>query len=1129
MSTSLNLYATKVFEEHPTSLWPVDEEVGYINLGGSTFSSLSEWLVSRADPIPNMSLEVSLPNLPTHQHNSQVYSYQATGGLIAFDSPTFIQEQDVSFDMGSVAMGFYIYSPDRSVDVRAGISYTDDSGQQQVLRATRVDPVVNVPARSRKMWAFVSFTFELPDSFQDLNPFIELSYVDTGIDYQFAIFGVSFGQWAEEFHSVSPGVIPQDAPENFPVSGIKLVPAQPYGLQGNPGYYVVKDNSLLSKNSGMPLVFGTQNSTVIYPGDAVPSFILPGEGFLNKSGLYKKSTFEFWTNIQSNAVQDRRIFGPLNSLDGLYVDKHLLRLKVGDSSSSFPVGEWGRPMLISIRLGRENASLLVNGEEVLSILIDSSQYPEPDSDWLAFFAYEDVPIIQIESPAIYPYEVPAIVQKRRFVYGQGVQYPTSIKGLNHSSTVAFDHAMDGSSKNVRYPQTSSWSSGVSNNLQVGQTSLDLPQYPLPRVYISDDSLDWQESMSSIFDAQDPYFKIRPTEDFASANGYLYLDNLSFLSETPKAIFGAFESANSSDKQSLIILVKDSTSDTFEIYLESGKIRYSLNGSVFFDQDAPPAGNVFFAGFDSIKAQGFGGAVAAFLSSTQSFKLFIGGAPNTGTTFSGKILRVSICGKDNLTKFFGVFADNGLAAQITEGIENNALSQNATYTLLPTSSLSKFKLDIATQSSWQNYVPLSYFAKNVLNAQNKQYKSLDFLQFNIDYVKLDNYIGDDYDTSNMPVKTYIAFEYLNNGVSPQRNLVKKLTRGGVIKPGEEWLTTKYEVLNDTIIKFPLGVDKFSLALVIYIEVDSSGISTDNIRIRSLDISSRSFGNQPNQIKTMFGPGVVPYKRSGLYFEYKDVSPFSIAKESSPYLHLTKYKGARSRVPFTNAGIEGLSVPININKESFFKIDLFQLSMRYDEADFPISPVQLFEIETPNEYLRFYLVADSNTRKRGQVYAIDSRTSSLRSDIVFYVNGRATKRPIVSSKIWTTLSFSFLNTLDFSRSVGAFRVTSPILFDNLSYYHQSQEDEVQRFALRKWSAVRSGLDTTIDWENWKDDTWQEVLFLAQTDSELADAELVYKTFTGTNSFIFDSGSRLLVNNYRSSIYKDAVWTSSVITPV
>jgi hypothetical protein len=49
-------------------------------------------------------------------------------------------------------------------------------------------------------------------------------------------------------------------------------------------------------------------------------------------------------------------------------------------------------------------------------------------------------------------------------------------------------------------------------------------------------------------------------------------------------------------------------------------------------------------------------------------------------------------------------------------------------------------------------------------------------------------------------------------------------------------------------------------------------------------------------------------------------------------------------------------------------------------------------------------------------------------------------------------------------GAIRFTSPILFNNISYYQTTQLDEIQRFAFRKWSAVRSGIDNPLNWGYW-----------------------------------------------------------------
>lgn len=1132
---SLNLYATKVFEEHPSALWALDENIGYLALGNQPdFNSLGMWYVEGGSRIDASQFESVLPFIPSYDLDlNPLFLQGADSGAITIDAPITIQQSDVNLEQGTMSVGTYVYAPDRSIEVIATITYNQNGIPSEWIRSTRVDPIANVPARSRKMWAFVSFTFELPDSFSDLTIRFEIDYTASAVPFQVAMFGATVGQWAEEFQSTQRGITTVPVPSEIPVTGsdLALMPANAYGVQENPGYYVVQDNLLLSQNSGMPLVFGSDSSTVIRPSkDGSPSVILPGLGFLNEAGKSRELTFETWMSVQSNAVSDKRIFGPITSSDGLYVGKHLLKLKVGSQEASFSVGEWGRPMLVSIRSGKTLVSLVVNGEQVLSIPLDTSEFPAKEEDWVGFFAYEDVPIINIECPAIYPYEVPAIVQKRRFVYGQGVEFPTSIRGLNHTSIVSFDNSVANAAKTVRYPETRPWSSGASENIDANQSSLSLPEYAAPSVSLSNKSVDWELAMAADFNSADPSFGIRSSSLPTDLNGYFYFENISFLNETPFAVFGVFENTESpTSKETLFVLQNNVTQETLEVYVQDGNLNYSLSSlenPVFFSEELPETGEEFVAGLDFVKAQDFGGQVSSFVSNVQSLSMFLGGAKDFSSTFVGKIKRLAFTSKNNLARFSNVFPDNGIADISAHTL---ATSQNATYTLLPKMSLGGFLLDIATSSSWQDYVPVSYFAKKVKGLDDSLYESVDFLQFNVDYIKLNNFIGDEYDTSEMPVKTYVAFEYLNNGVSPSRPSTVPLDKVGVVQPGQEWKTSRYEVLNDTIIKFPVGEDKTILSLIIYVEVESEGVLSDQVKLRYIDISSQALGNQPNKIGTQFGKSVIPYKRSGLYFEYKSISPFSISKDSSPYLHLTKYSGMRPRIPFTYAGFEGISVPINTSKEPFYKVDLFQFSMRYDEPTFPTSPVQLFEIQSETDYIRFYLVADSNTQKRGQIYAIDSNTGTVRSDIVFFVNGKPVRRAILNSHSWTTLSFSFLDSISFANYTGAIRITSPVLFDNLSYYQSSQLDEVQRFSFRKWSAVRSGLDTTLDWEYWKDSTWQEVLYLAESDAELSDAENIYKTYTGTNSFIFDASSSLVLNNYRSSVYKDLEWDSSIIIPV
>jgi hypothetical protein len=1150
MTNSLNLYATRVFAEHPISLWALDESVGYISLISEENRSLTEWAISGANLVDE---ETLLDQVPVQPFKDSVANHlleeENNFGIFNLQSNFSINEADIDQGLGSFAIGFYAFSLNRSFQARIGFTYINPENDEEY----EVVKSVNVPAQSRRGWSFVQETFSLPNNFDNLSPVIEIEYVKTDIPFELSINGISFGQWSEEFSTTSLGVTPADLPDNIALDSM-AVEARPYGLQGNSGYYLSNGTKLYAKNTGMPLVIGSRNSTVITPNDELPSLIVPGNGFMNQLGKFSPATFEFWASIQSNAVSDKRIFGPIASDDGVYVDRHLLKLKIGNKVGSYPVGEWARPLLIDIRTTDKNASMLINGEEVISLVFSDGPPNLPaekdgagrSQDWLGFYAHEDVPIIQIESVAVYSYEVPAIVQKRRFVYGQGVDFPTSITGMNHSSTVAVDYSVSNYAKNVRYPATNRWSAAHSENLLTTKTHLSLPDYKVPQLFLNSDENDWYEASYQYFNENSPSFSFNYDESWSDVQGYLYFENIGFLKESPASIYGVFESIeNNSNKQTLMRFVNSNEATALDISLESGTISYSIefiNGDlekeseVFYECSGNSVGDKFAVGLDfTLASRNFGSRVSAFIGTIQSSKLFIGGNSDYVNTFSGKIHRVSLSGKNNLGKLQNVFSTNGLALDYFDGelAENsNKLTQTATYTLVGSKIIDRFELDIATDSYWEDYIPLSYFGKYAVDQKQDQFFTLDFLQFNIDYVRLQRFLNNTYDTSQMPVKTYVSFQYLKNGANQNPtyfNNTEALPKDGVVRPGDEWINTKYEVLNDTVIKLPLGINIKNVALVLHLEIVSAGVINDNIKIKFLDVASQALGYSPNKIKTKFGAEVIPYKKSGLYFEYKGVSPFSTYKQSTPYLYLTKHSGIRSRTPWTFLGNEGLSLPINKNLASFFKVDGIQMVLRYEETSFPTAPVQIFEIQSATEYIKFYLVADSNTQQRGQIYAIDNNTGRLRSDIVYYIDGKVVKRPILNLNTWFTLGLSFTNTLSFEDVTGALRFTSPILFNNVSYYQTTQLGEIQRFAYRKWSAVRAGLDESLDWDVWDSVAWQEVLFLAETTPDITDLSDIYSIYTGTNSFIFDSLSNLVVNNYSSSVYKDLSWTSSVITPV
>lgn len=1320
MTTSLNLYATKVFSEQPTALWALDDTTDYIALIPEANQDLSTWSVSGATV---GGTPVGLPPAPFRTiPNNRLLESSGNGGVITLTSPVALDETNLNQELGSFAIGAYFFTYDRTVSIRLGYEYTDPESLEpsEIIRSTDPPEPPSILQRvaPERSWMFISETFQLPESFQDLKFIIEISYTTTETPYELAINGVNIGQWAEEFHLESIGVSPQPLPSNINIDS-KGIEALTYGLEGASGYYLSRNNILYAKNSGLPLVYGAFNSTVIFPNTDRPSLIIPGFGAMNESGKYKTFTVEFWAKIQSNTIVPRRIFGPIASADGLYVEGPFLKLKIGDSLGSHYVGSWDRPMLINIRLKSDRTSLVINGEEVISIDLDenSLSYPEKldisdnDQDWLGFYAYEDVPLIQIDCVGIYPYEVATLVSKRRWVYGQGVDVPNNIKGLNSANSVFIDGPFSKGAKSYSYPRMGTWRNGIVENLIPETQSLNVPSYTLPNIQFSNQSI--SQWYSDLEEAQpssgNNFISLKPNSNWENTDGYIFFENLNLLQDGTKAFYGIFEiEEHSNEKQILFELINDIRGAKLSLTLEKKNtvvdsvvyedyvVNYTLsykspNGqpieSVVYYSINHREGDPFLVGLHMPRfAAYFGQVVNSFFGAKQKIRVFVGGNADYTNTFKGKIYRIGFSTAKNLSKIenlfniwgvskdyenpFSFYAENDpedggepstdlwlsendggasfdyiFSSSVTDtdpGIGtvklNNAettsttfifidsqsispataqqffindyenplsgqvrirnssnindfatfkitgsvmeasgyfkipvsylegpsrsfsngenvvtvfepllaeaeiLPHLASYTLIPKTEFDNFKLDIGIDSYWEDYVPLSYFGKYVKDFKSDSYFALDFLQLNLDYPKLSRFSSNNYNTSGSMVKTYVTFQYLAEGSNKTQSVFTNtvpLNQNGVVRPGDEFLYSKYEVLDDTIIYPPQGIDFNKLSINIHIEMGISGIISNPVKLRSINLSSRALGQSPNRIGTRFGAEIFPYKKDGIYTDYKYTNPFSINTTSSPYLYMSGKSGIKMRGEFDASDSNGITLPINQNTKQFFKVGAFQFALRYDEDLFPNSPVQIFEIEEKNETIKFYLISDKASRKRGYIFAINSSTGQLNSSVIYNLDGRIVKRPTLSTKSWSVIGLAFTEPLDFSQDPGAFRITSPIMFDAISYYQVTEEDEAERFAYRKWFAVRSEPDNPLDWEYWRDlpggtdpendpqdYRWREVLFLSEAAPTVLDPAKIYKQYVGTDRVVFDNDYVLELGSYRYSIFKDLRWSRQIL---
>jgi hypothetical protein len=1186
MPNPSNLYAEKIFSEHPIAMWALDDQADYISLISDAKRDIyrsspdaNAWTISNGTKEQNLViLNEPLPTISTTTVKAVIGLEQTN--QITLTSSGIISPALMNADLETFSVSAYMFAANPFV-LSYEIGYTYDGLASPVLR--KFDSQIS------NRWSLISETFSIPQTINPIKMVIKINHVNNGglpDEYKFYVNGITFAQWSEEFLATSPGVFGEVLPSDVPFSYLSI-PAKSYGLQDLDGYYFINNQFLAAKNSGVPIVYGSSNVTRILPNGSDPSVIIPGQGFLNEAGRYREYTAEMWARIDSKATSPTRIFGPIGSADGIYVDGPFIKIKVGDSVGAHPITEWYRPMLLDFKISENTASLLINGEQAIEVSFSTSDVAlasetiiqsgtTKSNDWLGFYASENVPFLDIDCVAIYPYLVPAIVAKRRFAYGQAVEYPENANSAYGGTSVLIDYAFADYTSNYSYPDIGRWNQAIVENLLVKDEALSVPEYKLPKVIFEDGTTQkvWYEEL---YDDQlgDSFIGL------TGKDGYLLFEDINIIKENLKGFFGVFKPGSLSSSKQILFKINDKTrKDTYlECYIQNNVLYYSLSFagtiSAIYSESMVLANESLAVGVDIDKfSKYFGQSATSFFNNKQNLSLTIGGDATFENTFSGKIYKFGFCTQTNLEKISALFDNSGLLtyynyedvfedypAEIaydagseyfsnspayTEELDGGSPTSFASqlsfdvigsfigsYTLIPKISFESMSMDIAIDGYWEDYLPLTYFAQYVSDVFDKKYYDLDFIQFNLDYPALENFTGNYYNTDSSLVKSYVSFQYLKTNTSAKNSYFTKALapKNNVVSPGDEWLTTKYEVVDGTIIYPPKNIKLADVSIVTHLEWSIDGIISNPLVVKKMQYASQAFNERTsNPVGTRFGTSIFPYLKYGSYFDYKSKNPFRIYKGSTPYLYLTKRSGIEKVGNYDPLVNRGLSIPVNQNLAENYKVIALQAFIRYGQERFPTTPEQIFEIESKDTYIKFFIVANDTSGSRARIYGINAKTGRFENGIAFYWNGKIVREPVITLNDWGVLGISFSNVLDFSSYVGGFRVTGSVLINNISQYQSTNLQEIQRQTLRSWYTAKFDNIDVYDWDFWNEDyTWNGVLVFSSSTYFGVNPADIYKTYTGTNKIIIDDDTPLKINNYEYTNYQNIGWQNRVVSAV
>jgi hypothetical protein len=743
MSNPSNLYAEKIFSEHPSVLWALDDKADYVSLITEAQRDMGLlWQGPTGGSTPT-----STPSDAPFQDSWTTIIYAdvpaSNGEETIVWSPNLANLLDLDTNLETVSVGTYFYSNSIYVSsISIGIEYTDPETSTVVRQFQTFDsPIYSA-------WSFISGTFDVPQVDAPFRIVIKFTTITGGVstdDYEIFFNGITAGQWAEEFHATSLGTTVSTFPIDIALLQDYAVETVPYGLQDINGYYLASETSLFAKNTSIPLVYGASGVTKITENIDNPSLIIPGQGFLNELGRYGNYTVEFWARINSDTSVPRRIFGPISSLDGIYVEAGFITLKIGNAFRSHFVGEWYRPMLINIRVIKNSASLLINGEEVLSLSFDTESLYLPSivdssngksQDWLGFYAYSDVPEIEIDCVAIYPYQVPITLAKRRWVYGQAVESPEGINSAYGGTSAFIDYTFSDYTANYTYPGFAKWRQGNFDNLVASTTTLQTPQYSLPDISIGSKTItNFYDDNLAVQVGNNKFITFRPNETWSDVVGYFNFANFDIINDEVHAVYAVIQINEDDLTEQTIIEIKNTVNgNKFSIRKDGSHIDYYLtfNGveeEILMGQEFPIGLKIAVGINIQELVNNFGGNVSSFFGNRNGLTMYVGGDDSDQRTFTGYLYSVGLSTTFNKSEISDYFQSNGIA--IMEA-SDELLIHTASYTLLPTEAYDTFYLDIGVSGHWQDYMPLSYFAQYVKNDVGNEYYDLDFIQFNVDY-------------------------------------------------------------------------------------------------------------------------------------------------------------------------------------------------------------------------------------------------------------------------------------------------------------------------------------------------------------------------------------------------------------
>jgi hypothetical protein len=1175
--TRSNLYASRVYAEHPVALWSMDEPNYFVSLISQEEKQITEsnWYFDNAISSASVFTLSGYPfddlNVNKNLNVNKVYLATASAATVEFTVSLSSSISYLDFDpnKGSVCVSNYIYIPEETfvfyVDIGFIVGGEEFYNRYSYLKTNNWEKISHThPTSNDNFVPFIRVVFD---------PDVDANEQETSIYFN----GVSVGQWSEPYNSTSTGIFTSTLPESVSSLidfeyNIQSASIDAYGFDDSDrGYALSLNNSLLAQLSGTPMVYGssgnirlnknvfqtvtsssayaeyiTNTGSTIYLTEQqynkFPSLIFPGKGFLNQFGYNKTLTTEFWLRISPEETGQSRIFGPLSSDDGIYIDKDFIKVNVGKYTKSYFIGKWYRPMLVHFCQSPNEIFLMINGEKVISIPIESliiNTFPPVDEDLLGFYTDDKIYLHEIDSFSIFPYAVAEQVAKKRYVFGQGVQEQENIIGALNGTLSYVDFPFSGYSSTIRYPDRTKWEDGFYNNIVANNQGISLPDYQLPQILFNNNTTlsnlqkssitaNFYEENYSVQDEDYPFILMDPNDSYIDNGSYgtIYFSKLNQTNYQTRSIHSILKSSDDvSTRQSLIYISNNAQANTFEVAINSGSIQYLYNDTVL--NSASISTNSYFAvGIDFNKIeQSYYSIVGSFFSRPDTLSLNFAG--NQEDVFLGKVFSLTI-NNDFFTDKDGsqIFNSSGIAVK---NFDINLYDYIGSYTLIPKLTNTTIMLDVAVSGYWENSIPLSYFGKFITQDNGKTKYDLDVIQFNID---TPSSIFSKYneDSSNyqesLSTKVYVTLQNIleiGQTVYTQFTNTELIGMDRILDLGEVTSSedTKYKINDGTVIYPPKDVSGFTnYYITLHIEISSKGINSEKVAVKNMGLSALSFDEgQFYSINTPAAGKFYPIVKNEDQYVYKRKIPVIIDTESSPYLYLSGDSGIEVLPEIDENLVKGVSVPINQSLKPAQEVVGLQIFLMYNESNSFTERKKIGKIFSSNDSFDIVLVPEEDG-KRAFFKIFDTETGAEFTTAKSFLNGKLVNDIVIEPLTWNSISISLQeNSIPLDQIIGEIEIYSGVKVDNVASFIELNPIKQNLIVYDEWDIVNDE-----DWSYWSSSaTWTQVLDEQSLEITVLslDGEELFNTYSGLSSGIGSDNSIVNVTSDSVVILNDADW--------